>query len=130
MVETSLETLKSLWEDCHSRLLAQSADYRTLMAIGAALRSMQAEPSSTEGASLPALRGTALDLAVRTTQAEAARRALEARGEPMPLDELIQLVPAFGGRKGTPASLSSSLSQAPQFVSIRYANRWCWWLSD
>ncbi|PSC03983.1 hypothetical protein SLNSH_16250 [Alsobacter soli] len=134
MVETSLETLKSLWEDLHTRLKAQSADYRTLLALDSAIRSMEAASGGSGGSEAPppapAGRGSAIDLAVRVTQAEAAQRVLEARGEPMPIDELIRLVPAFGGRPGTRASLSSSLSQAPQFVSIRHANRWCWWLAD
>ncbi|WP_188516741.1 hypothetical protein [Alsobacter metallidurans] len=130
MVETSLETLKSLWEDLHTRLKAQSADYRTLLALEAAMRSMEAADPQAVHAAGVSPRGSALDLAVRVTQAEAAQRVLEARGEPMPIDELIRLVPAFGGRPGTRASLSSSLSQAPQFVSIRHANRWCWWLTE
>jgi hypothetical protein len=130
MVETSLETLRALWEELHTRLKSQSADYRTLLALQTAMRSMEAASGSDPIVVDAPPRGSAIDLAIRVTQAEAAQRVLEARGEPMPIDELIRLVPAFGGRTGTRASLSSSLSQAPQFVSIRYGNRWCWWLSE
>ncbi len=128
MSENSVETLRALWDELHTRLKAESADYRTLLALEADMRTRDGAETS------PALvagdgRGSALDLAVRVTRADAVERILQVRGEPLATDELMALLPAFGAPTGSRGSLSSSLSQAPQFVSIRYGNRWCWWLA-
>ncbi|WP_146140153.1 hypothetical protein [Alsobacter soli] len=130
MTDVNLGALKALREEVHLRLQAQSSDYRSLIALDSAIRSaeaMTADPEASDTSS--GAHSSALDLAGRVTQLEAAQRALQVRGEPLPIDELLQLVPAFGGRPGTRASLSSSLSQSVDFRSVRFNNRWCWWLT-
>ncbi|WP_460451772.1 hypothetical protein [Alsobacter sp. SYSU BS001988] len=138
MSETSLDTLRAYWGELHARLKAESADYRTMLALQSTMRSLErarpadrveahlVEKEKTAEAAEPA--GSAIALALRVTRAQAVERILRVRGEPVPVDELMALMPAFGGPAGSRASLSSSLSQAPQFVSIRHRGRMCWWL--
>ncbi|WP_406857236.1 hypothetical protein ABEG18_06275 [Alsobacter sp. KACC 23698] len=125
----SKETLQLLCNTVQQRLKTQSADYRMLLALEDAMRRVEEGVAAAPIGEAHSAEGSALELAIRVTQAGAAKRVLQTRGEPVPIDELLQLMPVFGGRTTTRASLSSSLSQSPEFVSVRHKSRWCWWLA-
>jgi hypothetical protein len=103
----------------------QNSDYRALVAIDRVVNEL--------GSGIKERQYSATPPGKKLSQTEATAQALQEKGKPLSLEELVGLLKAKGVTfrgKRPELSLSANLSSQKQFRSVKYNGARCWWFSN
>ncbi|WP_406857230.1 hypothetical protein ABEG18_06245 [Alsobacter sp. KACC 23698] len=144
VADASVGEIRALAQKLHDDLVANNAAFRAWLALNVALDALDAAwPGRSAGSGAKPVAGTqraarrartqglthappASAEQPRRTIAEAALTALKYRRRPMTTAELVEAMLADGAQHAS-ASVSSTLSQNPQFRSLRWNGAKRWW---
>lgn len=132
-----LSELKRLRAQAQDRLMRNSEDYRALIAIEEAIRKIDNEPTrvstSRERTQVRAPYAVSRYRERRVSQAEAALREIETKGQPLTTTELLELLTNVGvsvSGERPEINLSSALSRDDRLQSISVDGERKWWFAD
>ncbi|WP_188518444.1 hypothetical protein [Alsobacter metallidurans] len=111
-----LDVMKALRDDLRDKLLRNVSEFRVYLALEEAIQAIEGAPSS-------------IDRPHRSRSLRVlARQLLSERETPLSTGELADGLKALGAPTSE-NSISSSLSQSPDFISVRWGGKPRWWLT-